>query len=317
MCEKAFTWRRAAKLLLQIELYKVLLLPVVFLLGATPGEVLRALIGVVFWVPMNVNNGFSSSYFVFMLLIPFLNLLLGSMGRRRHGLLVALLLLVETVAFTFFKNGSAFTEVAWYATLYLMAAYVRRYPSRLTEDRGVTSRAFAACIVLSMASVLAVDAAALVLGRSAWGSSYYFVADSGKVMALLTGLTCFLFFKNLEMRPSAAVNSVAATTFGVLLIHANSDAMRELLWGRILDVPSAYSLPLPLLALHALLGAIAVFAVCSAVDRLRIRFVEPVYMGWVDGHSAGIEALGRRLLLVPGRVARLLEKSLGVAPRLR
>lgn len=275
MCERAFRWERFARLLLQVELYRVLLFPAWLVSGAPVTEIARKGLGLLLWPLMGANAGFTASFTVFYLLIPFLNALLSHIGCRRLGALVCLLLSLETLAFTFLGNDSAFSEVSWYATLYLLAAYMRRRPRRLTEDPGVCTRLFALCAVLSVLSVLALDGVAAVLGRPAFSIGYYMVADSGKALSFLTGLTCFLFFKNLRMRDSRVVNAVAATTFGVLLIHANSDAMRELLWGRLLDVRGAYGLPLPALVLHAAVSAVGVFAACSAVDRLRIRIVEP------------------------------------------
>ena len=55
--------------------------------------------------------------------------------------------------------------------------------------------------------------------------SYFLVADSNKPRAVLTAVFAFLFFKNLEIGYSKVINIIAASTFGVLLIHANSDTM--------------------------------------------------------------------------------------------
>lgn len=70
------------------------------------------------------------------------------------------------------------------------------------------------------------------------------------------------------------MNTVASTTFGVLLIHAASDGMRKWLWQDFVNVPAAYSMPLPMLIGYSVVVMVGVFAVCSALDYLRIRFVE-------------------------------------------
>lgn len=43
----------------------------------------------------------------------------------------------------------------------------------------------------------------------------------------LLAVFAFLMFKNIQIPYNKGINTVAASTFGVLLIHANSDAMRK------------------------------------------------------------------------------------------
>lgn len=89
----------------------------------------------------------------------------------------------------------------------------------------------------------------------------------------------------------------------MLLIHANSDAMREWLWGYVVDVQALYlTSPLPLLIVESVFTALVVFAACSAIDMLRIRFVEkPVFAkvsankerieGWFLRRTAGLRSI--------------------------
>lgn len=119
-------------------------------------------------------------------------------------------------------------------------------------------------------------------------------------MALAVGLACFLFFRTAPMPQSRPINAVASTTFGVLLVHANSDAMRKLLWGDLLDVPGAYALPLPLLMLHAVASTFGVFTICSLLDWLRYRFVESRYMVWYDVNEGKIASICSRAMHMSG-----------------
>ena len=64
---------------------------------------------------------------------------------------------------------------------------------------------------------------------------FWFVADSNHIMALVTALCSFMFFKDLKIGYSKLINMIGASTFGVLLIHANSDIMRQWLWQDILN----------------------------------------------------------------------------------
>lgn len=314
MCEKEFSWRRVAKLVLQIEFWKVALLPLFLFAGLPVKNGVRALLTVAFLPFLNVNNGFTASFLVFYLTIPFLKLLIDSGGRSMHARALILLIAVDTVSFTFFRNSAAFTEVSWYCALFLIAAWLRRYSPALIDDNRVCRDLFAGSVALAVATVLAIDALCAALGIPWFEKGLYFVDQSGKAMALAVGLACFLFFRTAPIPQSRPINAVASTTFGVLLVHANSDAMRKLLWGDLLDVPAACALPLPLLALHAVGSMLGVFAVSSLLDWLRLRFVEPRYMAWYDANEEKIARAFSLVARIPGRIlcrfeARLVSTS--------
>ena len=73
--------------------------------------------------------------------------------------------------------------------------------------------------------------------------AYRFVSDSNTFRAFAIGFCSFMFFKDLKIKQSRAINIIGGSTFGVLLIHANSDTMRKWLWGTVLNMKGAYSLP--------------------------------------------------------------------------
>lgn len=58
----------------------------------------------------------------------------------------------------------------------------------------------------------------------------YFMGESSRPLLLVTGIMAFVFFKKLRLPYIPIINTVGASTFGVLLIHANSDTMRKWLW---------------------------------------------------------------------------------------
>lgn len=302
MCEKGFSWRRVAKLVLQVEFWKVVLLPLFLFAGLPVKDSLKALLSIPFLPLLSVNNSFTASYLVFYLAIPFLKLLIDSGGRSMHGKALSLLLAVDAVSFTFFKNAVAFTEVSWYCALFLLAAWLRLYPPAFIDDHRTCRALFVGSVILAVVSVLSIDTLCVVLDVPWFGKGLYCVDQSGKVMALLVGLTCFLYFRALPMGRSRLVNAIASTTFGVLLIHANSAAMRKLLWGNLLNVPAAYALPLPMLALHAAVSMFGVFAICSLLDWLRIRYVEPRCMAWYDANEEGMARACARVMRFAGQL---------------
>ena len=101
------------------------------------------------------------------------------------------------------------------------------------------------------------------------------MSDSNKPLAVITAVCAFLFFKNLNIGYSKVINTIAASAFGVLLIHANSDAMRQWLWKDALDNVGNYA---ENIYLHAIASVLAVYATCTAIDFVRIQLLEkPVF----------------------------------------
>ena len=64
---------------------------------------------------------------------------------------------------------------------------------------------------------------------------------------------------------------MAKTTFGILLIHANSDAMRQWLWQDVVRVPQM--IDSPNLIPYAILCVCGIFAVCAAIDFVLDRLI--------------------------------------------
>ena len=113
-------------------------------------------------------------------------------------------------------------------------------------------------------------------GKTETKAEYYFLADSNKILAVLTSISAFVYFINLKLEYSKFINTVSMTTFGVLLIHANSDTMRKWLWKDFLNIAGQYGSDN--LYLHAILSVFAIFVVASLIDFLRIKlFEEPVF----------------------------------------
>lgn len=100
------------------------------------------------------------------------------------------------------------------------------------------------------------------------------VADSNKVFAVVVAFCSFLWFKNLKIKLSKIINLIGASTFGVLLIHANSDSMRLWLWKKTVDCVGHYDLSLSSLILFSFAVVFAVFFVCIAIDIVRIKALE-------------------------------------------
>lgn len=270
MCKSQISLKKFLKLLLQMGFYGLLFSFIFWLSGYSVKGFIKTILPI--W---NIGTGFTGSYLVFYLFIPYLNLLIHAMEEKQHFLLIGLSLFVGSILQTFFRISPAFTYVGWFMVLYLIAAYVRIYPKKIFDSRKIWGFLSLVTLLLSWLSVVF---GSYVYARSNEKMYYYFVADTHKLLAAATGICAFMFFKNLNIKYHPFINKVAASTFGVLLIHANSDTMRQWLWRDTLqNVVAFYG---DHFVLHAVGSVLLVYSICSIIDMIRIRFLEVPFFKW-------------------------------------
>lgn len=269
MCKSHISLRKFMKLLLEVYFYNVVITGIFLLTGYA-----RPSFSTVFYALVPIQSfgvNFVACFVVFYLLIPFLNLLIQTMNSKLHLRLILLCLLVYCMIGTIPKITLGVNYVSWFVVLYFIASYIRLYGFPIKISNRNWGWLTLLSILISMASVVFM----------AWLSTvfvnknipvFWFVADSNHIMALVTALCSFMFFKDLNIRYSKVINLIGASTFGVLLIHANSDIMRQWLWQDILNNVGQYGTNT--MVLHAILSVIAIFVICILVDMLRMRFVE-------------------------------------------
>lgn len=274
MCKSNITLKKFLKLLLEVEFYKILFYLIFLITGYNEFSV-KGLVKAVLPVTA-LETGFTSCYIVFFLFIPFLNILIQHMSRRQHTLMLGLCLFSMTLLPTLSFDVS-YSYVSWFMIIYLIGAYIRLYPNKWTDSRRITGIAAIICLLLSWLSVIACAWLSEKLDRQLW---YYFVSDSNKILAVLTGISVFCFFKNLNMGYSKIINTIAASAFGVLLIHANSNAMRTWLWEDTLDNVSQYGKST--MILHAIVSVLAVYVIATVIDIVRIQLLEKPFFRMYD-----------------------------------
>ena len=81
-----------------------------------------------------------------------------------------------------------------------------------------------------------------------------------------------MLFKNLKIQYNPFINAVASTCFGVLLIHANSDTMRQWLWEDVLQNAKVYNSSY--FCFHAICSVLGLFSICSIIDMGRKYFFD-------------------------------------------
>ena len=162
--------------------------------------------------------------------------------------------------------------VSWFSVLYFIAAYLRLYPIKEHNTKFwgyVTLISFG----FSAIGIVMLNYLQVKLGIDAQVKySYKIIEDSNAFLALTNGITSFMWFKSMKIRNSKLINTIAASAFGVLLIHSNSGTMRLWLWKDTVDCVGHFDTPY--YWLYAIGCVLAIYAVCTIVDYIRIKTIE-------------------------------------------
>lgn len=272
MCSSKITIRKFLKLMLWIYVYRI----VIYIAFLSSGyETLSTVRIVKLLMPVwGFNDNFTSCFIGFWLTIPFWNILIHNMTNKQHLLLIALLVGMYSVLGSIPSFNVTFNYVTWFGVIYLIASYIRMYPHKCFENKRLWAVAMVVSIMLSALSVTSL----LFIGKG----HYFFVSDSNKFLALAVAVSSFMCIKNIHIRYNKLINIIGGSTFGVLLIHANSDAMRTWLWRDLLDCVGHYTLPLPQLLGFSIVTVLTIFFSCILIDRVRIKLIEEPFFRWYD-----------------------------------
>lgn len=274
MCKSHITVHKFLKLLLQVLFYDV----VINLLFAITGyqEISINLLYRMFWPVKSVSSdGFVSCFLLFYLFIPFLNVLVTNLNKRMHLLLITLCLFI----YTFLGTSDLRVDmnyVTWFIILYFISSYIRLYGIDITRFRIGWGTLSILSVVMSAGSVLIIS----YVGHTIPFREFVLVSESNHILAVVTSICFFMYFKDLRLKNSHFINTIAASMFGVLLIHANSDTMRQWLWCDTLNNVGAYATPYAIL--HVIVSVVVVFISCVFIDYFRVRCVEKPLFRWIN-----------------------------------
>lgn len=265
MCKSEITKRKFIKLVLQILFYNIIIYSIFVATGYVSFD-MKEFCNTV-WFIHGLNGSFVPCFILFYLIIPFLNVLIHNISKKQHLFLIFLMVIPYSIlALPFLMYQVSFNYLSWFCILYFISSYVRMYPSKYDNKLKFWAILLFTCISVSILTVL-------------WQRSkgmywpYNYVSDCNQLLCLATAITSFMVFRNIRMSKNELINSLSATTFGILLIHANSDIMKHWLWVDIVKCSDNYSKPF-----YSICASVVVFSVCSIIEYLRRRFIEPLYL---------------------------------------
>lgn len=271
MCKSEVSLRKFLRLFLWIITYSVIITGIFTVCGYMPFGIIKMWWGA---IPLkDIGDGFTSGFLMFFLAIPFLNILIRNISKKQHILLIVLLLFIYTFHSSIPMLHVTMNYVSWFATLYVISSYLRIYPLTRDSDTRFWGYMTALSWGISVCSVVVLTLMQAKFTNSFnLGISYFLMRDSNAILALTNGITSFMWFKNLRIKNSKIINTIAASSFGVFLIHTNSETMRQWLWKDTVDCVGHYNTPF--FWLYAIGCVLAIYAACTIIDIIRIRTIE-------------------------------------------
>lgn len=275
MCKKDITLVKFLRLLLEVEFYNILFYLVFVFTGYSDFSAKHFFFAI---FPIgSVRRGFVSCFLLFYLCIPFLNILIKNITLRQHRYLILLCLFIYTFLGMIPLIKVEMNYVSWFCVIYFIASYIRKHEEFNEKPMVIRGRYFLAVCVLSMLSVVGCVFLKKICLIDV--HPYWFMSDSYAILAVVTSICAFLYFKGLKIPTNKIINTVASSIFGVLLIHANSDNMRQWLWKDTLNVVEQYYSNYSILL--AVLTVLGVFVACTIIDQLRIFVFEKPLFRWI------------------------------------
>ncbi len=280
MCKSSISLHKFLKLVTQVLFYNLLIFGIFAAVGMEEVSIRNILTK--FLVVRNMNGGFTSGFIMFYLFIPFLSVLVNNLTRRQHLILVGLVLLTFTVLGSMppvFGISVTVNYVLHFSNLFIIASYVRLHGFPVAVSHRMWGLGALLSLLAGCAMILVMLRRFAVTGAPEIPfGPYYWISDSNKILAMSTAFCGFMWFKDLRLGYSRVINALGGATFGVLLIHANSSAMRQWLWNELVDCAGHFADPL--LWIYAPACVIVIFVVCASIELLRSRFVESHVLEW-------------------------------------
>ena len=278
MCCSNISLRKFLKMLFEIMFYRIVIYMIFFAVGYEPFA-LRSFREAI--IPVTgIATNFDSCFLLFYLCIPFINILIHHLSEKQHILLLLLVGFMYVFLGTFHRV--TFNYVTWFICLFFISSYLRLYPKKCFERTtfwGILTIVF---LAVSCASIIGIVWIRVTYNYNL--NPYMFLTDSNTFLAVALGISAFMFFKNIQLSYIKIINYMASSTFGVLLIHANSGTMRRWLWRDLLNNIGHYNLSW--MPLHAIGSVIGVFIVCTCIDKIRIKLIETPFFRWWDRNNS-------------------------------
>lgn len=221
---------------------------------------------------------FPSDYLVFFMFTPFLNILLNALSKTTYIKLLVLMLVTMSIIPTFTLGKEIYNSFVWEAFLYSLAGYIRLY----TNPENLSARKY-------IPIMLAVMVTATVFCTFIPNINFFIQYST---IGFALSVLIFVTFLSINAGQNKAINTVAAATFGVFLIH-DDKLMRQFLWNLTFRPDNHATAPdfVP----YCIVVVLIIYTSATVIELIRIHLLEKHYMPAVEKFSAYLHTKADKL----------------------
>lgn len=217
--------------------------------------VLRAIFPV-----LTCRHNYITTFIMLYLFIPFINKFVNGLTKEEMKKFLALVVVLFSVIPTIMPltglyTNNVYSYLAWMVVLYCIGAYVRKY-----VQGGAKKWRNISCVCF-----ITILFCALVVEEKSELVPALYTTTVHNVIVLACAYSFFCYFVNLDMKYHRMINSMAASTFAVLLIH-DDPLVRNVIWTLIFR--NATYADSQYLWLHALLTVSVIYISCILIDKI-------------------------------------------------
>jgi peptidoglycan/LPS O-acetylase OafA/YrhL len=266
MVNSYFKIEKVYKLISEVLFYNIVVTVFLLLIGYNIGMIgiIKCIVPIIFYLP----ETFIGSYLLVYILSPVINTCMHNISKEQLQFVLCILLVYFSIVSTFLLRDT-WNYFGWAITMYLVGGYIKLYNNKFFDCKLIWFIISVFCTILIWASELVVDFVGVKFGFKDW---MYMMSNANKFPVFIMALSIFLFFKNIKITSNKIINTIAASSFGVLLIHANSDMMRQWLWKDLLKNTAYFDSKY--LWIHMIISVASIYCICTIIDIFRIKFIE-------------------------------------------
>lgn len=266
MVYSKFSIKKLIKLVFEIWTYSIIIMLVEYILKMGEISIKASIFPItyeLYW--------FATTYVLLYILSPFINKLIKNIDKDTFIKLLLLLILIQVIIPTFMNARLNFSNLTWFITLYLLGAYMRLYEIQALKNKKRNKIALILCIIIILTSIIIINLFSQIIPRLK--SFALYLAGMNKLPIVMISIILFYTFANKKLEYNKWINTVAASTFGVYLIHDNP-FMRNMIWKELLNVRMLKESPY--LIIYLIIATLLVFTIATLIDQVRKNTIEKI-----------------------------------------
>lgn len=223
-------------------------------------------------LPITSNQyWYFTAYMIIFFLSPVMNCAVEKLEKKQLCLLLVALFwffsVIPTIGYAYTISGD---RVGVMIFLYFIGAYIRKYYSIKTK------MGFKIELVLTFFAIVLLSVFSIFWEKSSYlqfltSDRFGLIWGIEKAPIIICSVLFFLVFKNINIRSNKVINWIAASVFGVYLLHMNNWTT-GVIWNDFCKTKEYYkaSNMIP----HVLLCTLLIFIICTVIDKIREYVIE-------------------------------------------